>query len=64
MQTDLDDDKLKRVVGIVNEVCGSMSSNIDQEGLLMLTCLHLAYDLEKIPQLLEPLNRKLEDLTL
>jgi len=62
MQTELDEDTLGRVAGIVNEVSGSISGAIDQEGLLMLTCLQLAYNIEKISLRLEPLNRKLNDL--
>jgi len=62
MQTQLDDDRLNRVVGIVNDVCGRIDGDIDQENLLMLTCLQLAYNLEKITGLLESLDGKLNDL--
>ena len=62
MQTELDDDTLNRVVGIVNEVCGAISGNVDHDSLLMLTCLQLAYNLEKISRLLEPLDEKLNEL--
>ena len=62
MQTELDDDTLSRVVGIVNEVCGSIEGNIDHDSLLMLTCLQLAYNLEKISVLLEPLDKRLNDV--
>ena len=62
MQTELDDDTLDRVVGIVNEVCDAISGTIDQNSLLMLTCLQLAYNLEKISERLEPFDRRLDDL--
>ena len=62
IHTELDDDTLNRVVDIVNEVCGSISGHVDRDSLLMLTCLQLAYNLEKISGLLEPLDRRLSDL--
>ena len=62
MQTGLDEDTFKRVVEIVNEVCGTIDSNADQDRLLVLTCLQLAYKLEKISRLLESLDKKLSDL--
>ena len=62
IQTDLGDDAIGRIVGIVNEAGGTIGEDIDQNNLLMLTCLHLAYNLEKISRLLESLDRKLKDL--
>ena len=62
MQTELDDDALDHVVGIVNEICGSIGGNVDQDNLLMLTCLQLAYNLEKVSALLESLDSRLNDL--
>ena len=62
MQTELDSDTLDKIVKMVNEVCDAANSNLDQDSLLMLTCLQLAYNLEKISGLLEPLDRKLNDL--
>ena len=64
MQTELDNDELNGVVDIVNEVCGSISDPADQEDMLMLTCLHLAYNLKKISKVLEPVNKRLNDLKL
>ena len=62
MQTELDGDTLDRVVGILNEVCELIGENIDQDSMLMLACLHLAYNIEKISKRLEPLDRRLNDL--
>ena len=64
MQTELDDEMFNRVVGIVNEVSGSIVGNLDQDSLLILTCLQLAYNLEKIAELLETFDRKLSELRL
>ena len=62
IQTELDDDTLNRVVETVNEVCGAISGHVDRDTLLMLTCMQLAYNLEKVSELLEPLDRRLNDL--
>ena len=62
MQTELDDDTLGRVVSIVDEVSGAIGENIDQDNLLMLTCLQLAYSLEKFQGLFESLDRRLNNL--
>jgi hypothetical protein len=64
MQTGLDDDTFKRVTDIVSEVCADMSSDIDQDKLLVLICLQLAYKLEKFSGSLESLDRRLNDITL
>ena len=61
-ETVLDNEELVRVVGIVNEVSDAIGSSIDQESLLMLTCLQLAYNLGKVSELLEPLDKRLKDL--
>ena len=63
IQTELDDETLGRVEDIVKEACESLSGNIDQSSLLMLTCLHLAYNIEKMSHLLDSLDRRLNDLT-
>ena len=62
MHTELDNDTLDKVVGIANEVCGAINGSLSQDSLLMLTCLQLAYNLEKISERLEPLDRKLSGL--
>ena len=62
MQTNLDEATLSRVMGIVNEVGGAVGQNVDHEHLLMLTCLQLAYNLEKISHILEPLEERFSDL--
>ena len=64
MQTELDEEVFNRVVGILNEVSGSIVGNRDQDSLVILTCLQLAYNLEKISGLLETFDRKLSELRL
>ena len=61
MQTGLDDETFKRVVGILNEIYGSVDSNTDQDRVLVLMCLQMAYKLERISGLLESLDRRLND---
>jgi len=61
MQTELDDDTFKRVVGILDEVCATLGGNIDHEKLMVLMCLQLAYKLEKFSGTLESLEKKLND---
>ncbi|MDR1376764.1 MAG: cell division protein ZapA [Synergistaceae bacterium] len=67
MQTALDESTLARVTNILDDVEqvvkeGLGQEHFNQEDLLMLTCLQLAYSLEKISRNLEPLENKLEDL--
>jgi hypothetical protein len=62
MQTALDESTLERVTNIVDEVGQAIGSGTDQDHLLMLTCLQLAYSLEKILGKLEPLESRLENL--
>jgi hypothetical protein len=62
MQTALDEPTLARVTAIVDEVGQAIGSGTDQDHLLMLTCLQLAYTLEKISNRLEPLKFRLESL--
>ena len=62
MQTELDDVTLARVVALVTEVGQAMDISVDQDRLLMLISLQLAYNLEKISQLLEPLEERLDKL--
>jgi hypothetical protein len=61
MQTALDEPTLDRVVSIVSDVSSSAGDNVDQDQLLMLTCLQLAYSLEKISQRLEKLTDRLRE---
>jgi len=62
MQTELDEDSFKRVVGIVDEIYETIDSDTDQDRLLVLMCLQLAYKLEKITEILESLDKKLNEL--
>lgn len=62
VQTALDDDTLARVVNIVQGVVEAVGSSVDQNHLLMLTCLQLAYSLEKISNTIQPLEKRLEAL--
>ena len=62
MQTVLDEPTLSRVVSIVDEVGQAIESGTDQDHLLMLTCLQLAYTLEKISTHLEQMEIRLENL--
>ena len=63
MQTDLDESEVLRVTGIVKEIARTIGDNLDQDKLLLLTCLHLAYNMEKISKTLEQLLDKIENAT-
>jgi hypothetical protein len=62
VQTELDDDTLRRVVGIVNEVGMAVGGNADQDKTLMLMCLQLAYYIDRISERLESLDKRLDSL--
>ena len=62
VQTDLDEETLNRVVGIVDEVSKAIDDRIDQDNLLLLTCLQLAYNIDNISGLLGALDRRLNKL--
>ena len=62
VQTELDDETLKRVVDIVKEAGEAVGGNVDQDNLLMFTCLQLAYNLEKTSELLRFFDSKLNDI--
>jgi len=62
MQTELDDDTFKRVIGIVDEACSVLDKKIEQEKLLVLVCLQLAYKLEKFSGALEAIDKRLNEL--
>ncbi|MDR2527680.1 MAG: hypothetical protein LBD04_01495 [Synergistaceae bacterium] len=64
VQTALDDDTLARVTEIVQGVGEAVGAGVDQNHLLMLTCLQLAYSLEKISGALQPLENRLAALSL
>jgi hypothetical protein len=62
MHTDLDEDTLRRIDDIVQSVCGAIGNEVSQDNLLMLTCLQLAYNLEKVERRLAHLEGKLTAL--
>jgi hypothetical protein len=60
MQTALDESTLSKVVSIADEVASAIGEGVDQDHLLMLTCLQLAYGLEKVSKKLAALERVLD----
>jgi len=64
IQTELNEDTLNQVVNIVNEVCRAVDGKVGQDNMLALTCLHLAYNIEKISKRLKFIDRKLSDMKL
>jgi hypothetical protein len=58
----LDKPAFDRVAAIVKGVSASLKDDIDQDHLLMLTCMRLAYGLEKAAEKLAPLADALENL--
>jgi hypothetical protein len=63
MQTELDEGTLSKVTDIVTNLARALGEDINQDHLLMLMCLQLAYNLEKISMTLKPLQEKLDNLT-
>ena len=64
VETRLNDDRFKRINSILRETCTEFDQSLDQEKLLALTCLQLAYKLEKISGSLRSLDKRLNDLIL
>jgi hypothetical protein len=60
--TVLDKPTFDRVAAIVKGVSASLKSGTGQDNLLMLTCMQLAYGLEKTMGRLAPLADALENL--
>lgn len=48
IHTPLSNDELDRIKALIDEACGSVIKEAKQEDLLMLTCLRLAYSLDKV----------------
>lgn len=61
MQTTLDEGTLERITALVEEAGEHIGTGVDQDNLLMLTCLQLAYTLDKVAQHLQPVRNKLKD---
>lgn len=60
IRTPLNDATLDRLKALIASANGSMVKGLDQEELLMLTCLQLAYSLDKAAEAIEGLLRGLE----
>lgn len=60
VQTALDDESLQKVIALVTEVAKGFGDGLDQENLLLFTCLHLAYSLEKVSKNLGDFVEELE----
>jgi hypothetical protein len=63
LYTALDKPTFDRVAAIVKGVSASLKDVADQDHLLMLTCMRLAYGLEKTRERLAPLTDVLENLS-
>ena len=60
VRTALDDETLARVKLLINEAYGQPKRGVDQENLLTLTCLQLAYALDTVRGKLDALMEKLD----
>ncbi len=49
----LDNEALDRVKELIDEACGEISKGANQEDLLILTCLRLAYSLDAVNEKLK-----------
>ena len=61
--TPLDDEALERVKGLIDQACGSPVKGMGQEYLLVLTCLQLAYALDRATTSLANLVDRLDQAT-
>lgn len=53
LKTSLDDESLKGITSLSTEITREFENSLDQENLLLLSCLQLAWLLEKIGKKLE-----------
>ena len=64
--TQLDNEALDRVRGLIDEACGEITKGSRQEDILMLACLRLAYSLdaasEKLRAIIGSLNAGYEEV--
>ena len=61
MQTALDEATLDRVISMVTEIGEVVGTGVDQDTLLMFTCLQLAYSLDQIAQRLQPVGERVKE---
>jgi len=59
LRTSLDDESLKTITGMAAEIAESINTP-DQENVLLLSCLHFAWQLKKMGKILE---KTLEQVT-
>ena len=59
VETALEPDAVERVKSLISSVCVSPAKGINQEELLVLACLQLAYSLDKASEDLEGLLHEL-----
>jgi len=60
VETALDPGAVERIESLVAAACNPLAKGIGQEELLMLTCLQLAYSLDKATSALEGLLEKVK----
>lgn len=60
VETGLEPDAVERVRALIAFACGSPAKGVNQEELLVLTCLQLAYSLDKASESIEKLLDELE----
>ena len=60
IQTALENDELDRIKSLIDEACGEIVKGAQQEDLLMITCLRLAYSLDVVNNKIKTILDKLE----
>ncbi len=58
--TPLEEEDVDRMKILIDEACGSEFKNADQEDLLVLTCLRLAYSLDAVSGKIQNIIAKLD----
>ncbi|MGI6784873.1 MAG: hypothetical protein ACOX5A_11800 [Aminivibrio sp.] len=60
LRTSLDDESLQSITGLTSEIAGGIK-NADQENVLLLSCLQLAWLVQKLGRALEQMLDDISD---
>lgn len=61
IQTSIENEDLDRIKSLIDDACGEITEGTNQEDMLMLACLKLAYSLDTVNEKLKNISAKLEE---
>ena len=61
IQTAIENEDLDRIKSLIDDACGEITEGANQEDMLMLACLKLAYSLDAVNEKLKNILSKLEN---